>query len=350
MVKINHSLKNGGGILLKEVVADILADGIRLFHCGEIKLRNNNLFPRLEERDRVRRLTEQEQSEILRSSSADLLQSDGLSLRMTSAFDNHSKCRHPERSEGSLTKRIGNFPSPREVGVGEGVLSFAKLETLNQVQGDIIKKSAFTLAEVLITLGIIGVVAAITIPSLVTKYHRHIIETKLQKFDSIMNQAVRLSIAENGDIFYDSPADKDTNAAYLKEWFDEYLMKYIKANYEGEIIGNKYYKVSFIDGTGFVSYMPNDGGAIYFFFCSDVKDKSCHIESFDGKRTFLFDYSPDKKAILPHGYTMNDVEKLKYLDNGTTGCYVSTKANRHLCTQLIKLNGWKIPNDYPWIK
>ena len=44
-------------------------------------------------------------------------------------------------------------------------------EILNQVQNDNYKKLpkkklAFTLAEVLITLGIIGVVAAITIPTL----------------------------------------------------------------------------------------------------------------------------------------------------------------------------------------
>ena len=39
------------------------------------------------------------------------------------------------------------------------------------------KLTAFTLAEVLVTLGIIGIVAAITIPSLITnyqeKYQRH---------------------------------------------------------------------------------------------------------------------------------------------------------------------------------
>ena len=39
---------------------------------------------------------------------------------------------------------------------------------------------AFTLAEILITLGIIGVVAAITIPMLVTKYHRIIVENRLK--------------------------------------------------------------------------------------------------------------------------------------------------------------------------
>lgn len=87
----------------------------------------------------------------------------------------------------------------------------------------------FTLAEVLITLGIIGVVATITIPGLMTKYHRHVAETKLAKFDSIINQAVRMSIAENDDILYEPPADKANSPAYLKEWFDENLLKLYKS-------------------------------------------------------------------------------------------------------------------------
>ena len=42
-------------------------------------------------------------------------------------------------------------------------------------------KKAFTLAEVLITLGVIGVVAAMTIPALITAHNKHVIETKLFK-------------------------------------------------------------------------------------------------------------------------------------------------------------------------
>ncbi len=34
----------------------------------------------------------------------------------------------------------------------------------------------FTLAEILITLGIIGIVAAMTIPALITKHKRHVVE------------------------------------------------------------------------------------------------------------------------------------------------------------------------------
>ena len=46
----------------------------------------------------------------------------------------------------------------------------------------ILDKSAFTLAEVLITLGIIGVVSALTLPVLVQKYRNNVVETKLKKF------------------------------------------------------------------------------------------------------------------------------------------------------------------------
>ena len=43
------------------------------------------------------------------------------------------------------------------------------------------KKKAFTLAEVLITLGIIGVVAALTMPSLMSNYRRKVAETQGSK-------------------------------------------------------------------------------------------------------------------------------------------------------------------------
>ena len=130
MTKLNYSLKNGGGNLLKVLITVILVGGSRLFHCGDLKLRkNNNLFPR----------------------------------QGAVAFG------------GLCAELIGNFPSPREEGVGEKVFPFIKIKILKHI----IKKCAFTLAEVLITLGIIGVVAAITIPSLVTNYQKHVVETGL---------------------------------------------------------------------------------------------------------------------------------------------------------------------------
>lgn len=43
------------------------------------------------------------------------------------------------------------------------------------------KFDGFTLAEVLITLGIIGVVAALTLPALVQNYRNQVVETRLKR-------------------------------------------------------------------------------------------------------------------------------------------------------------------------
>ena len=52
-----------------------------------------------------------------------------------------------------------------------------------------LKKAAFTLAEVLITLGIIGVITAITMPSLIQNYQEKATVTKLKKCYSLVSQA-----------------------------------------------------------------------------------------------------------------------------------------------------------------
>lgn len=58
---------------------------------------------------------------------------------------------------------------------------------------------AFTLAEVLITLGIIGVVAAMTIPTLMQNTQNKETVTALKKVYSVLSQAYKLSEQENGD-------------------------------------------------------------------------------------------------------------------------------------------------------
>ena len=61
------------------------------------------------------------------------------------------------------------------------------------------KKIAFTLAEVLITLGIIGVVAAMTLPVLIQNNINRTVETRLAKFYSVFNQALKMAEVEYGD-------------------------------------------------------------------------------------------------------------------------------------------------------
>ena len=59
------------------------------------------------------------------------------------------------------------------------------------------KKLAFTLAETLITLGIIGVVAAITIPTLISNYQKHVYYTQFMKARSTIENALRLYAADH---------------------------------------------------------------------------------------------------------------------------------------------------------
>lgn len=69
----------------------------------------------------------------------------------------------------------------------------------NSIENGGCMKKAFTLAEVLITLGIIGIVAAMTLPTLIQNNRNKELQTSLKKAYSIMGQALDLYQAENGE-------------------------------------------------------------------------------------------------------------------------------------------------------
>ena len=62
----------------------------------------------------------------------------------------------------------------------------------------------FTLAEVLITLAIIGVVAAISIPSVISNSQQQEFKTGLRKAVSVLNSAITMNIALDGETPYDN--------------------------------------------------------------------------------------------------------------------------------------------------
>ena len=64
-------------------------------------------------------------------------------------------------------------------------------------------KKGFTLAEVLITLAIIGVVAALTIPSVIVKTQQQEFRTAAKKAHSVLSQAVQLTEVKDGYTFQD---------------------------------------------------------------------------------------------------------------------------------------------------
>jgi prepilin-type N-terminal cleavage/methylation domain-containing protein len=86
------------------------------------------------------------------------------------------------------------------------------------------KKKAFTLAEVLITIGIIGIVSAITLPTLITNYQKRVYVNKLKQTVAIISQGLRTYIAEesSGDL---------TERAYWnesEEGLNTFVKKYFK--------------------------------------------------------------------------------------------------------------------------
>ena len=115
------------------------------------------------------------------------------------------------------------------------------------------QKRGFTLAEVLITLGIIGVVAAMTIPTLMSTFAKQRTETQLKAFYSRINQTIKMSIADNGD-----PDGWVEEKAYSYneqvDFLKQYIFPYMK---------NLGYKECTIRQVGVCIYLM-DGGAMWF--------------------------------------------------------------------------------------
>ena len=286
---------------------------------------------------------------------------------------------------------VGNCPSPREEGVGERVqlkekinpslkiVSFRKMlkDNFSQPYGTqshkvqlrftcsasvslgessgcpvkhlgYLKKCAFTLAEVLITLGIIGVVAAITIPSLVTNYQKHVVETKLAKFNSTMNQAMRLSMVDNGDP--DGWLERNHNYSYPEtvEFMNTYFlpyMKYIKTEPSSSQNG---IRVILLDGSYFSFSVTQDGGDIVYYVNgkTEINPRNKFQYQFTKKKDIGTNDVNSASYIEPYIFRWNG--SVNHLKNGNTWACKKGCTNCGYCTKLIQLNGWKIPKDYPW--
>lgn len=86
----------------------------------------------------------------------------------------------------------------------------------------------FTLAEVLITLGVIGVVSAITLPTLIHSYQEKVIVHSLTEVYSILNQAYKMSIIDNGPISaWNLSSNEDEARAQILEKLTPYMKSYL---------------------------------------------------------------------------------------------------------------------------
>ena len=205
---------------------------------------------------------------------------------------------------------------------------------------------AFTLAEVLITLGIIGVVAAMTMPSLMQNYKRQQATARIKKFVSVINQA--LISAEN-----DLGAREDwvigemSNSDSAYNFLNTYIKPYIKsADIEKRtLFGMNMATLRFVDGSQMSIKIgacydiwydingekgPNEKGKDIFVFIL-CKNGGCN---FNSNQVRGFYCAPTGYHFPTHGQLIDNCKNYK-TDGG------------EYCTILLEQNGYEFPKDYP---
>ena len=252
-------------------------------------------------------------------------------------------------------------------------------------KGEVSKKKGFTLAEVLITLGIIGVVAAMTMPTLMSNYRKKQTVTQLQKAYSEINQAVRMAESVHGtlDSWDLTPLDDQER---LSNYFAEnYLLPNIKtlkrcapSSEECWVdnVDNNTVMDALVNGNiGFNSFVTPSGYAVYYWlhrrgngawFVIDTNgNKAPNMDGIDRFR-FIMSWGnarivpsvagqcTKKLGFLPAGLACNDRDLTRDdIINATSNLeypeFACNQTNRgQYCAALIMLDGWEIKDDYPW--
>ena len=241
-------------------------------------------------------------------------------------------------------------------------------------------KKAFTLAEVLITLGIIGVVAAMTLPTLIQNYQKQVYLNQLKKNYAIITQAVSMLKAE-----YDGIDPVQMPSCY-KLWdhekfldvkkFAEAITKYLPADSVKEDSVRKMcfddpakYRITDMGGSNFAPTKMNDnwaytwhfnnGACVSFVFNSawDWTEESKHSFIIDvngsdknpnriGRDIFFFVLKPNG-ALLPMGYWYS---KDEFENAWGEGCRTDGRGAGQGCARRIMDAGWTFPKNYPWPK
>ena len=229
-----------------------------------------------------------------------------------------------------------------------------------------LKKTAFTLAEVLITLGIIGIVAAMTLPTMIMNHRKQVTVNKVKKFYTVMSQATNSAIAEYGSMEDWQGFTTTRNGEEMQNWFDTYLKPYLKVIDEfvktDEETGYSTLFVVLSDGSvlSMVNWagsaksddnanhvQDNHNGLIHLSYLTDKK----LIDDVDSRIgcvntfNFLF-YSPlkDQYFFQPYTYQANTPEKynreffIEQLKGGNT----------QYCAAVMMFDGWQIKSDYPF--
>ena len=204
-------------------------------------------------------------------------------------------------------------------------------------------KKGFTLAEVLITLGIIGVVVSLTMPTLIQNTKKSEATARIKKFISVVNQAL-ISAESDYGMREDWVIGEMNNSDTAFEFLNTYIKPYIKSfEIEKRVLSNKNMAtLRFVDGsqmsvkigTCYDIYYdingekaPNELGRDIYAFILCRKSGECNVNS-NQVRPY---YCPANANKYP---THQEI-----IDNCINeGVY---------CTLLLQENQYEFPKDYP---
>lgn len=234
-------------------------------------------------------------------------------------------------------------------------------------------KKGFTLAEVLITLGIIGVVAALTMPVLTEKVSNIILVNKLKKMYSVMSQAMLFTIASDGD--YSSLNVSNGSLTSIENWYKKTLKQQLKItkecidaagcwakgiktlggtipywNRDGVGIGEDIIVFKTADGynVNIDAYDYSSGGRFGVKFKENGSDflvvfvdvNGDDNPNIVGKDIFMFIFSPDI-GFVPAGRNETDDAVNKNCSKSDT-----TDNAGYYCFEKIVRNNWKIDKKF----
>ncbi len=224
------------------------------------------------------------------------------------------------------------------------------------------KKNAFTLAEVLITLGIIGIVAAMTLPVLIEKHQKVVHVNRMKQTYSILANAFYMARQEYGE-----PKNWDWDANNLSEenlnrFIEKYLLPYLSVSSTGgehESWENSYV-CRLKNGTTMIIQfdgynkdgIPNgpvtDITALRFLISHKSETSSFTAQNRDYSRNnYLLVFSKNEGLKFANYNKSRDRDY--YINNGSQACNKNIVKNKRLsCGALIFYDGWEIKDDYPW--
>ncbi|MFA7658857.1 MAG: type II secretion system protein [Candidatus Gastranaerophilaceae bacterium] len=240
-----------------------------------------------------------------------------------------------------------------------------KKNILGRGIGGLHNHAGFSLAEVLIALGIIGIVSAMTIPTLINNKAKQETIAKLQKNYTILAQAIKLSEIDNGSVdYWDYSNAQSFYTTYLKPYLiiaQEYIGVAKPENIEYKTLNNQ----SFSTGASYYysstpKFILNDGTLMAISnLGSNYKIINVDVNGFNkpnqmGKDMFSLCIQP-KYGLTPYGfgnaYTGDsfgtNYDRAIIMSNSNDSACNKAKMGTW-CAALILLDGWQIKDDYPW--